>query len=124
VERSLIDYDFGAHVIWIVRTQDEMSRAPQSTDASGWQGARPPGSERPRPWSNLLTKSLLDDLQRWNDWGCRLARSPSKRRPPGIDWEAFYRDAEDLARRTQMELGAQWQVLWSEGSAWHFVRWP
>lgn len=124
MRRALIDYDFGAHGIWIVRTQDEMSKVPQSTDAGGWRGARPPESERPRSWCNLLTQSLLDDLQSWNDWGCRLARSPSKIRPPGIDWEAFYRDAEDLARRTQVELGVHWRVLWSESSAWHFVRWP
>ena len=124
MQRALVDYDFGASGIWIITSHEDTIKVPDRPDGSGWQGVRVSGPERARPWSNLLTDSLLDELQRWNDWGCRLARSSSDGRNAATGWVSFYQSARVLAERTQLELEDQWQVLWMENGAWNFIRSP
>jgi hypothetical protein len=124
VQRALIDYDFGASGIWIVTSNEETFRTPERTDVSGWRRSVVNGTKRARPWSEHLSNSLLDELQRWNDWGCTLATSPIDSHAHDAGWDSFYQDARGLAGHVQSELGRHWQVLWAENGAWNFARSP
>jgi hypothetical protein len=124
VQRALVDYDFGASGIWMISSRDDTFKNQNKPNDGEWSGARLTGAERVRPWSNVLTESLLDELQRWNDWGCRMARSSSDGRSASTVWISFYQSARVLAEKTQLELGDGWQVLWMENGAWNFVRSP
>jgi hypothetical protein len=125
MKRALIDWDFAARGIWTINSPSEESPAPVEGHRSRWSGVRPLDTfEQIRPWSDLLTTSLLDRLQSWNDWGCTLTRPPNGAQFDEPDWETFYRNERELAETTQMELGDHWQVLWAADDAWHFVRFP
>ena len=118
MRRALIDWDFEARSVWIINSPRERpSRPSQHRRPSGGSSAE--GSQQLRPWCDLLTTSLLDSLQRWNDWGCSLGESSSV--AGDQEWESFYRAGKHLAEVTQQELGDQWQVLWAARGAWHFV---
>lgn len=124
MRRVLIDHDFDASGIWLITSPGPDVRSPYGADGSRWSGSKIGGFKGVRPWSNLLSSSLLDELKCWNEQGCVLARSPSDNWPTGSGWDSFYQAARDLASRTQLELGAQSQVLWAEGGAWNYVRSP
>jgi len=121
MRRALIDWDFEARSVWIINSPRERpSRPSQHRRPSGGSSAE--GSQQLRPWCDLLTTSLLDSLQRWNDWGCSLGGPSSV--AGDQEWETFYRAGKHLAEVTQQELGDQWQVLWAAHGAWHFVHLP
>jgi hypothetical protein len=112
--RVLIDWDFGAHGIWTVLSPEERS-AP-----------RPPGKLAPyepprdhsRPWSGLLSNTLLDALDGWNAEGEVLGR----KRTPGLELKAFRQRGTELAQHVQQELGSGYQVLYVvAGGAWRWV---
>jgi len=124
VKRALIDWDFAAQGIWMIDSPSDRAPARVEGHRGYWSSAPLDRSEQIRPWSDLLTASLLDRLQNWNDWGCSLARPASVAPFDDQDWDSFYRDGRDLAESTQIELGDHWQVLWAAGGAWHFVRFP
>ena len=124
MKRALIDWDFEAHGIWIIIFPRDTSSSPKEGHRGHWSGASSDRSPQLRPWSDLLTTSLLDRLQSWNEWGCSLG-GPNSDVPFGNqEWASFYREGKGLAEATQRELGDQWQVLWSANNAWHFVRFP
>jgi hypothetical protein len=124
VKRALIDWDFAAGGIWMIRPPGDAAPAPAEDHRSQWSGAPLDRSKQIRPWSDLLTVSLLDRLQSWNDRGCTLSRPPFGTQFDEQDWDSFYRDGRELAESTQVELGNHWQVLWAADGAWHFVRLP
>jgi hypothetical protein len=124
VQRALIDYDFAAHGIWLITSSSFRSDSVGRSDSHTQRAVSREGGKTAQSWSQLLSGELLSDLQSWNDWGCQLNRSSSIDGATEPIWSTFYRNARDLAARTQMELGASWQVLWMEGGAWHFVRPP
>lgn len=124
MKRALIDWDFAAGGIWMIRPPGDAAPAPAEDHRSQWSGAPLDRSKQIRPWSDLLTVSLLDRLQSWNDRGCTLSRPPFGTQFDEQDWDSFYRDGRELAESTQVELGNHWQVLWAADGAWHFVRLP
>ncbi len=111
--RVLIDWDWGGHGIWRVLTKQEME-AP--APPGRWSGAPPRREhERARPWSDLLTSGVLDDLQAWNDaWDVKDA-----------DVQALERRGQELALRVQLELGVDgWEVLYMMDGRVHRVHPP
>jgi hypothetical protein len=55
--RALVAFDWGASGIWLVDTPEDDSRPVTGRDL-----------DRPRrPWRELISQQLLDDLQQWND---------------------------------------------------------
>jgi hypothetical protein len=103
--RVLIDWDYGAHGIWWVLTKED-KEAPASPGR--WSGTPPSGwHDRPRPWSDRLSRELLDDLQAWNDaWAAG-----------GAEPQALQEQGRELATRVQEELGADgWEVLYQMGN--------
>ena len=99
--RVLIDWDFAADGIWLIR-----------------------GSEHgpSRPWSQVLTAELLDELKSWNRIGEVLGRTSH---PDDALVEAFWPRARVFAKRAQAELGPTWEVLHvSPGGAWTWVEPP
>ena len=124
MKRALIDWDFAAHGIWIINSPDRYVNSPVDGHGIPGNGATPDRPQQMRPWSDLLTTSLLDRLQNWNDRGSSLTRQPFGVEFHEQDWGAFYRDGRELAEMTQIELGDHWQVLWAAHGAWHFVLFP
>ena len=110
--RVLIDWDYGAHGIWWVLTKEE-KEAP--APPGHWSGTPRPDLDRPRPWSDRLSRALLDDLQAWNDaWEASDA-----------DAAMLQRRGKDLAGRVQEELGTDgWEVLYMLDGHVHRVRPP
>jgi hypothetical protein len=124
VKRVLIDWDFAAHGIWIINSPS--NEAPTQAEGHRGQWGNEPrhDSQRIRPWSDLLTVTLSDGLQRWNDLGCSLSRASLANQLNDSDWETFFRDGRLLAEAVQSELGDERQVLSAADGAWHFVRFP
>jgi len=119
VYRALIDWDFAADGIWIVRSPRDFAAVPAKDQRSH-------GNEFPEPtrhFRELLSHSLMERLKRWNERGCSLG-GPNGNKFDDKDWESFYRDGRSLAEAAQSELGEQWRVLWAANGAWHFVRFP
>ena len=102
--RVLIGWDYGARGIWWVLTKEERE-AP--APPGRWSGTPPPGRpDRPKPWSDLLSGELLDDLHAWND-ACAAA---------GANPQALQERGRELAIRVQDELGTDdWEVLYQIG---------
>ena len=103
-----MDWDYAASGLWRVLTADEREgRAP----IEPW-----------RPWSEMLTPALLDELRRW------IVRGEGRdRRSPDVSDrdERFWTDALAVAERVQEELGEEHEVLCATGSgAWRWVRRP
>jgi hypothetical protein len=114
MNRALIDWDFESHGIWLINLPRESPTPPREVNRR----------DQLSPWSELLTAPLMDRLHRWNEWGCLLGGPASDGQGDDRAWEALYREGEDLAQVTQIELGDHWQVLWAANGAWHFVRYP
>ena len=113
--RVLIDWDYAADGIWLVR-----SVADTVEGSSVSRGSRR-NDARAEPWSSLLSNSLVRDLVEWNGHGCQLDRLRAPDEVSTGERSRFYESARRLAVRVQTELGGSWQVLWAEGGAWHFV---
>ena len=124
MKRALIDWDFASHGIWIVNLPPGEVSGQSKVGHGREEGAPADRVQNTRPWSELLTTSLLDRLQIWNDRGCSLSRRPADNQRDERDWDSFFREGRALAETTQMELGEHWQVLWAAYGAWHFVRLP
>ena len=124
MNRALIDWDFAAHGIWIINSQDNDVNSPKGGRNSPENRTTPDRHYQMRPWSDILSNSLLDRLQTWNDQGSSLTRQPLGAEFHEENWDAFYSDGRELAESTQFELGDHWQVLWAARGAWHFVRFP
>ena len=114
--RVLIDWDYGAHGIWWVLTKEEKEGP---VPPGHWSNTPRSDRERPRPWSDLLSSGLIDDLQAWNDaWETRDADAAV------LQWRG-----KDLAGRVQEELGTDgWEVLYIFDGHVHRVlppgKWP
>ena len=67
--RALIEWDHRAGGIWLVSTKEEREAATYE-EWSNLQRALhwPPRPPAHRPWGDLLSDQLLDDLKAWNDW--------------------------------------------------------
>lgn len=96
-----MDWDYGASGIWNVR-------CPGVGGVSG-------------RWHDLLSEGLLAALEVWNMAG-ELGDRQRARGEPFPDF--FYAAAKWLAERVQEELGQEWEVLWVERGAWHWVEAP
>lgn len=112
--RVLVANDDGSHgLMWVLSVAELKAPAPQGS----WKPYSEP-SPSPRPWSDLLSTPLLDDLDEWNDLGNDLQGATSS----ADGWDAFWFRAAGLARRVQLELGAGYEVLYqSTYMAWCWV---
>ena len=124
MKRALIDWDFDAHGIWMISVPRERASSLGEGHRHQSGGTSFDRSQQSRPWSELLSSSLLDRLQRWNDWGCALGGPATIVQFGDEEWQTFYREGKSLAEATQKELEDHWQVLWAANGAWHFVRFP
>ncbi len=102
--RVLIDWDWGADGLWLVRWPDEAA-------------TERPGATR---WGDLLSAGLRSDLQRWNDDSGEVGR----RRAEPDEIGGLERRGPGLAIRVQGELGPAWEVLYAAGGAWHWIAAP
>jgi hypothetical protein len=108
----LIDWDYCAHGIWRVLTKEE-KEAPAPGRGHRADGAAPPWTGKPRPWSDRLSVGLLDDLQAWNDsWDT----GQDLRQDGEATVRALQEQGRELAIRVQDELGTDgWEVLYRLG---------
>jgi hypothetical protein len=121
--RVIIEADYCADGIWLVTTKEELAATTYeewsrvTTALYGQPG--PPTAQR--PWGDLLSDQLLDDLKAWNrSWdGC------------GGLWEsaeadrAWHEQGRELAIRVQDQLGTNgWEVLYRWGERVHRVHPP
>jgi hypothetical protein len=117
--RVLIDWDYAAHRIWKILSAEVLS-AP--APGGSWAPRKGAATDRPRPWSDLLSSGLLDALQDWNDTGETLL---GPRRDPsgmGPELDKFWALSAELAKRTQQELGLGYEVLYqTPQGAWWWV---
>jgi len=113
MRRALVAFDIEATGVWLIRSQSETA-----ADSSGEHSGI-------RAWSDVLSAELLDQLQHWNDDGCRLADGRTTHFRTESEWNDFFHEGLNLARRVQHELGSTWQVLvMDRRNAWTFVRYP
>lgn len=119
-KRVLIDWDWGAHGIWTILSGEDLA-APAPTGV--WRSYEKPASEAaPRPWSDQLSAELLEALQEWNDRGERVFDYTRTAEASEEERDAFRTKGEELAARTQRELGPHYEVLFvTVGGAWKWV---
>jgi hypothetical protein len=115
--RALVDWDYGAHGLWLVLSPEEL-RAPPPTGGT-WGPYVASAESEPRPWSDELSDDLLDDLKRWNDECGEMAV-----RGDETSLRDEFARARPLAERVQQQLGSEWEVLYTSGGAWHWVALP
>ena len=108
-QRVLIDWDYAAHGIWKIPSAEALS-------APAPRGSWPPGKDaatnRPPRWGDLLSRSLLDALQDWNNTGETLLGPRGDPSGVGPELDTFWALAAELAKRTQQELGPGYEVLY------------
>lgn len=97
--RVLIDWDYAAHGLWLVRAPESPSRL---------------------AWRDLLSAELLEALSQWNR-DCEV--SSRQDTSPARTGELQER-ARQLGREVQRQLGQGWEVLYAEGGAWSWVDEP
>jgi hypothetical protein len=121
--RVLIAFDYRADGIWLVSTKEE-TEAPYEEWSRLTRSQDGPASHR--PWGDLLSDQLLDDLKAWNDsWDFTIVQE-NQEDVPDVVLEARGRE---LAIRVQNELGTGgWEVLYNTDGRVHRVyppgSWP
>ena len=119
-QRVLIDWDYAAHGIWTIQAAE--ARSAPAAPGGSWGPRKDGATDRPRPWSDLLSSDLLDALQDWNDTGETLLGPRGKPSGVGPELDKFWALAAELAHRTQQELGPGYEVLYqSAQGAWRWV---
>ena len=107
--RVLVDWDYGAHGLWLLLTPQEQKR------------------QEPLPnlpsWSQLLPAELLDALTEWNEDRCEADHRRRDRQRNAEDHLLDQR-ALSLGEQVQAQLGPEWEVLYAAHGAWHWVRSP
>jgi hypothetical protein len=118
-QRVLIDWDYAAHGIWTIQSAEARS-AP--APGGSWGPRKVGATDRPRPWSDLLSSGLLDALQNWNNTGETLLGPRGKPSAIRTELDKFWALAAELAHRTQQELGPGYEVLYQTAQgAWRWV---
>ncbi|HCU93630.1 MAG TPA: hypothetical protein DHU96_13230 [Actinobacteria bacterium] len=122
--RVLISWDHCADGIWLVTTKEELEAATYeewSRITTALHG--PPGTPPAhRPWGDLLSDQLLDDLKAWNDSCDWTIPQPDEET---VDDDALGDRGRELAVRVQDELGTDgWEVLYHLGDRVHRVHPP
>jgi hypothetical protein len=115
--RALVDWEWGSHGLWYIRSREERESPPPTGGVWGPHAGLGP---RPRPWSHVVSIPLLDELQCWNDATGEQARRDSA----FLLADDFLVRVTDLASRVQDELGSEWEVLYAARGGWHWVRLP
>ena len=121
--RVIIEADYCADGIWLVTTKEELT----ATSYEEWSRVTtalygPPGPPTAhRPWGDLLSDQLLDDLKAWNrswdDCGGFWENTEADR--------AWHEQGRELAVRVQAELGTDgWEVLYRWDGRVHRVHPP
>jgi hypothetical protein len=115
IHRVLIEWDYGAQGIWIL---------PELVISNGVVSSLRCG--HPLNLADLLSTSLLESLQEWNDLGEQVYGGPRNLSAP--EKVQPYRAAgRALAVQTQEELGDEWDVWFSSEVggywAWTVLRW-
>jgi hypothetical protein len=103
--RVLIDWDWGASGIWLAA---DPSR-PFSPVSAGHWGPHVPPSDRHAAWRGLLSDSLIDRLQTWNDDG-DLFMGRYAHKHDDQERIAFWARGRDLAKEVQEQLGDSYEV--------------
>lgn len=108
----LIEFDYGADGIWMVSTKEEVEASTYEewsrVTTALYGPPRPPLAHR--PWGDLLSDQVLDDLKAWNDsWDYTIVQEDE-----GIvDDEVLEERGRELAVRVQNELGTDgWEVFY------------
>jgi hypothetical protein len=117
--RVLIAFDYRADGIWWVATKEEIEAPYEEHSRLNREHHRPTSH---RPWGDLLSDRLLDDLKAWNDsWDFTIVREDEE----DASEEVLYERGRDLAIRVQAELGTDgWEVLYHLGGRVHRVHPP
>jgi hypothetical protein len=110
LRRVLIAFDYRADGIWWVATKEEIEAPYEERSRLNREHHRLTSH---RPWGDLLSDQLLDDLKAWNDsWDFTIVQEDEEDVPE----EVLYERGRDLAIRVQDELGADgWEVLYHLG---------
>ena len=123
----LIGFDYCADGIWWVTTKAEQ----EAKTYEEWRRLtraqhRPARLASHRPWGDLLSDELLDDLKTWNDSHDYTVVQENEQIVPH---EVLQERGRELAIRVQNELGTDgWEVLYHLGGRVHRVcppgSWP
>jgi hypothetical protein len=115
VHRALVEWDYGADGIWIL-PELAISKGAVSSHRCG----------HPLKWAELLSKSLVESLQAWNDMGEEVYGGPRNLSAPE-KIQPYRAAGKVLAEQAQRELGDEWDVWFAseEGGdwAWTVLRW-
>jgi hypothetical protein len=117
--RVLIAFDYRADGIWWVATKEEIEAPYEEHRRLNREHHRLTGH---RPWGDLLSDQLLDDLKVWNDsWDFTIVRENEEEVPE----EVLEERGRALAIRVQDELETDgWEVLYFQGGQAHRVHPP
>ena len=117
--RVLIVCDYRADGIWWVASKEEIEASHQEHSRLNREHHRLTSH---RPWGDLLSDRLLDDLKRWNDsWDFTIAQENDEVFPD----EVLEEQARELAARVQDELGTDgWEVIYFHSGRAHRVHPP
>jgi hypothetical protein len=117
--RVLIAFDYQADGIWLVATKEEIEAPYEGWSRLTREQHRPTSH---RPWGDLLSDQLIDDLKAWNDsWDFTIVQDDEEDVPE----EVLYERGRELAIRVQGELGTDgWEVLYFQGGLAHRVHPP
>lgn len=96
MRRLLVDWDYAASGLWLVRGDGE-----QAAEFG-------------------LSRELREALDAWN----RDCEKADRRAVGASERARLLEEARALALAAQDELGPSWEVLYSSGPAWHWVGVP
>ena len=126
--RVLIEWEHRADGIWLVTTKEQVEATTHEEWSRATEVAFGPDWQTPahRPWGDLLSDQLLDDLKAWNDSCDWTIPQPDEEI---VDDDALEEQGRELAVRVQDELGTDgWEVLYHRGGRVHRVHpagsWP
>lgn len=101
----VIDWDWGASGIWLVRVPEEPFTP---TPSSEW-GPYVPPRDRHHAWHGVLTDELIDAIQAWNDDGDRVMGRGAHEHADE-DRITFWARGRELADHVQQQLGNEYEV--------------
>jgi hypothetical protein len=119
LRRVLIAFDYRADGIWWVATKEEIEAPYEEWSRLTREQHRLTSH---RPWGDLLSDQLLDDLKVWNDsWDFTIVEEDEE----DVPGEVLEERGRALAIRVQNELGTDgWEVLYFQDSRAHRVHPP
>ena len=117
--RVLIAFDYCADGIWWVATKQEIEAPYEEWSRLTSEQHRLTSH---RPWGDLLSDQLLDDLKTWNDcWDFTITQDNDEDVPD----EVLEERGRELAIRVQDELGTDgWEVVYFQDGQAHRVHPP